>query len=53
VEELRAECEQVQAALAETEDVLNRRVIGLERYPEALAEQDVEAAEEAVPAADK
>jgi hypothetical protein len=40
VEELRAEFERVRAALAEAEELLNRRVIGLEEYLEALAEQD-------------
>ncbi|WSA81507.1 hypothetical protein OG930_41775 [Streptomyces sp. NBC_01799] len=40
VEELRTELERVQAALAEAEEVLNHRVIGLEQYLEALAEQD-------------
>lgn len=40
VEELRTELERVQAALVEAEEVLNHRVIGLEQYLEALAEQD-------------
>ncbi|MGW1093630.1 hypothetical protein ACWD4L_47665 [Streptomyces sp. NPDC002596] len=40
VEELRAEFERVRAALAEAEELLNRRAIGLEQYREALAEQD-------------
>ncbi|MER6103772.1 hypothetical protein ABT115_15945 [Streptomyces sp. NPDC001832] len=40
VEELRAEFERVRAALAEAEEALNHRVIGLEQYLEALAEQD-------------
>ncbi|MFI6289527.1 hypothetical protein ACIBCM_33130 [Streptomyces sp. NPDC051018] len=40
VEELRAEFELVRAALAEAEEVLNHRVIGLEQYLEALTEQD-------------
>ncbi|MER5481576.1 hypothetical protein ABT026_32100 [Streptomyces sp. NPDC002734] len=53
VEELRAEFERVRAALTEAEEVLNQRVIGLEQYLEALAEQDAEAAEEAVPVVDK
>ena len=44
VKELRAEFERVRAALAEAEDVLNHRVIGLEQYLEALAEHDVFAA---------
>ncbi|WP_308294270.1 hypothetical protein [Streptomyces sp. ST2-7A] len=39
VEELRAEFERVRVALAEAEEVLNHRVIGLEQYLEALAEQ--------------
>jgi hypothetical protein len=47
VEELRAECERVRAALAEAEEVLNHRVIGLEQYLEALAEQDASAPVEA------
>lgn len=50
VEELRAEFEQVRAALAEAEEVLHHRVIGLEQYLEALAEQTADAAVE-VPAA--
>ncbi|MEV7238337.1 hypothetical protein AB0N06_31665 [Streptomyces sp. NPDC051020] len=40
VEELRAEFERVRAALAEAEEVLNHRVIGLEQYLESLAERD-------------
>ncbi|WP_405682090.1 hypothetical protein [Streptomyces sp. NBC_00057] len=40
VEELRAEFERVGAALAEAEEVLHHRVIGLEQHLEALAEQD-------------
>lgn len=40
VEELRAEFERARAALAEAEEVLNHRVIGLEQYLEALAEHD-------------
>ncbi len=40
VEELEAELERVQAALAEAEEVLRRRVIGLEQYLEALAEEE-------------
>ncbi|MFD7408691.1 hypothetical protein ACFV7R_39990 [Streptomyces sp. NPDC059866] len=40
VEELAAELERVRAALAEAEEVLRRRVIGLEQYLEALAEAD-------------
>jgi hypothetical protein len=47
VEELRAEFERVRAALAEAEEVLRHRVIGLEQYLEALAEQDASAAVEA------
>lgn len=43
VEELRAEFERVRAALAGAEELLNRRVIGLEQYLEALAEQDAPA----------
>lgn len=39
VEELRTELERVQAALVEAEEVLSLRVIGLEQYLEALAEQ--------------
>jgi len=44
VEELGAELERVQASLADAEEVLSRRVIGLEQYLEALAEADVPAA---------
>jgi hypothetical protein len=40
VEELEAELERVRAALAEAEEVLGRRVIGLEQYLEALAEEE-------------
>ncbi|RNG33597.1 hypothetical protein [Streptomyces botrytidirepellens] len=40
VEELEAELERVRAALVEAEEVLRRRVIGLEQYLEALAEAD-------------
>jgi NADH dehydrogenase/NADH:ubiquinone oxidoreductase subunit G len=40
VEELEAELERVRAALADAEEVLRRRVIGLEQYVEALAEAD-------------
>lgn len=43
VEELEAELERVRAALAEAEEVLRRRVIGLEQYLEALAEEDAPA----------
>ncbi|MFJ8360164.1 hypothetical protein, partial [Streptomyces sp. NPDC093984] len=39
VEDLEAELERVRAALAEAEEVLRRRVIGLEQYLEALAEE--------------
>lgn len=53
VEELRAEFERVQAALVEAEEMLNRRVIGLEQYVEALAEQDAEAASGAVTVVDE
>jgi hypothetical protein len=40
VEELEAELEQLRAALAEAEEVLRHRVIGLEQYLQALAEED-------------
>ncbi|MGV9255788.1 hypothetical protein [Streptomyces sp. NPDC003697] len=40
VEELEAELERVRAALSDAEEVLRRRVIGLEQYLEALAEED-------------
>lgn len=40
MEELRAEPERLRAALAEAEEVLRRRAIGLEQYLEALAEED-------------
>ncbi|WNM36372.1 hypothetical protein RKE30_00990 [Streptomyces sp. Li-HN-5-11] len=43
VEELEAELERVRADLAEAEEVLRRRVIGLEQYLEALAEEDAPA----------
>ncbi|MFE7332864.1 hypothetical protein ACFU8W_50310 [Streptomyces sp. NPDC057565] len=43
VEELGAELERVQLALADAEDVLRRRVIGLEQYLEAPAEADAPA----------
>ncbi|MEU1854438.1 hypothetical protein ABZ499_35695 [Streptomyces sp. NPDC019990] len=39
VKELEAELERVRAALADAEEVLRRRVIGLEQYLEALAEE--------------
>ncbi|MFF0795091.1 hypothetical protein [Streptomyces spiralis] len=40
VEELETELEPVRAALAEAEEVLRRRVIGLKQYLEALAEEE-------------
>ncbi|MFB7530946.1 hypothetical protein ACFC0C_22370 [Streptomyces sp. NPDC056178] len=40
VQELRAEFERIRAALADAEEMLNHRVMGLEQYLEALAEQD-------------
>ncbi|MCL6675402.1 hypothetical protein M8J74_44330, partial [Streptomyces panaciradicis] len=43
VEELEAELERVQADLADAEEVLRRRVIGLEQYLEALAEEEAPA----------
>ncbi|MFJ8637499.1 hypothetical protein [Streptomyces sp. NPDC093568] len=43
VEELEAELERVRAALADAEEALRRRVIGLEQYLEALAEADAPA----------
>ncbi|WP_264936384.1 hypothetical protein [Streptomyces sp. A012304] len=43
VEELEAELEQLRAALAKAEEVLRHRVIGLEQYLEALAEEDAPA----------
>jgi hypothetical protein len=43
VEDLEAELERVRAALTEAEEVLRHRVIGLEQYLEALAEQDAPA----------
>ncbi|MFF8479115.1 hypothetical protein [Streptomyces sp. NPDC015414] len=43
VEDLEAELERVRAALAEAEELLRRRVIGLEQYLEALAEADAPA----------
>ncbi|MEU9063393.1 hypothetical protein AB0D13_32140 [Streptomyces sp. NPDC048430] len=48
VEELRAEFERVRAALADAEEVLNRRVIGLEEYLETLTQ--LEGPEPAEPA---
>lgn len=47
VEGLQAEFERVRAALAEAEEVLQHRVIGLEQYLEALAEQNASASVEA------
>ncbi|MEU6541525.1 hypothetical protein [Streptomyces sp. NPDC047000] len=43
VEELGAELERVRAALADAEEVLRRRVTGLQEYLEALAEADAPA----------
>ncbi|MER6137079.1 hypothetical protein [Streptomyces sp. NPDC001815] len=43
VEELEAELERVRADLADAEEVLRRRVIGLEQYLEALAEEEAPA----------
>ncbi|MEU3521625.1 hypothetical protein ABZ770_41415 [Streptomyces sp. NPDC006654] len=43
VEELGAELERVRVALVDAEEVLRRRVIGLEQYLEALAETDAPA----------
>ncbi|MFI8091466.1 hypothetical protein ACIF9R_24630 [Streptomyces sp. NPDC086080] len=43
VEELAAELDRARTALAEAEDVLRCRVIGLEQYLEALAEADAPA----------
>ncbi|MEV5388684.1 hypothetical protein [Streptomyces sp. NPDC052721] len=43
VEELAAELERVRADLADAEEVLRRRVIGLEQYLEALAEEEAPA----------
>ncbi|MDQ0990973.1 hypothetical protein QFZ74_002201 [Streptomyces sp. V3I7] len=43
VEALEAELERVRAALADAEEALSRRVIGLEQYLEALAEADAPA----------
>ncbi|MEU6381876.1 hypothetical protein ABZ928_53180, partial [Streptomyces sp. NPDC046909] len=43
VGELEAELVQVRADLAEAEEVLRRRVIGLEQYLEALAEEETPA----------
>ncbi|MFE6284527.1 hypothetical protein [Streptomyces sp. NPDC057877] len=46
MEKLEVKLERVRAALAEAEEVLRHRTIGLEQYLEALAEEDapVEAA---------
>lgn len=43
VEELEAELHRVRADLADAEEVLRRRVIGLEQYLEALAEEEAPA----------
>jgi hypothetical protein len=43
VEELEAELERVRTDLVEAEEVLGRRVIGLEQYLEALAEEEAPA----------
>lgn len=43
VEELEAELERVRTDLADAEEVLRRRVIGLEQYLEALAEEETPA----------
>ncbi|WP_240468021.1 hypothetical protein [Streptomyces dangxiongensis] len=43
VKQLEAELERVRAALADAEEVHRRRVIGLEQYVEALAEEDAPA----------
>ncbi|MEV5400230.1 hypothetical protein AB0N26_29395, partial [Streptomyces cellulosae] len=43
VKELEAELERVRAALADAEEVHRRRVIGLEQYLEALAEEEASA----------
>lgn len=43
VEELEAELERVRADLADAEEVLRRRAIGLEQYLEALAEEEAPA----------
>jgi hypothetical protein len=43
VEELEAELERVREALVEAEELLTRRVIGLEQYLEALAEEEASA----------
>ncbi|MFF8432216.1 hypothetical protein ACF07Y_45230 [Streptomyces sp. NPDC016566] len=43
VEELEAELERVRTGLADAEEVLRRRVIGLEQYLEALAEEEAPA----------
>jgi hypothetical protein len=43
VEELEAELERVRTDLADAEEVLGRRVIGLEQYLEALAEEEAPA----------
>ncbi|MEU3664502.1 hypothetical protein AB0E77_32930, partial [Streptomyces sp. NPDC032940] len=43
VKQLEDELERVRAALADAEEVHRRRVIGLEQYLEALAEEDAPA----------
>ncbi|MFI0242755.1 hypothetical protein [Streptomyces sp. NPDC016845] len=43
-EDLKAELERARASLADAEEVLRRRVIGLEQYLEALAEEAAPAA---------
>ncbi|CAM5643151.1 putative protein OS=Streptomyces aurantiogriseus OX=66870 GN=GCM10010251_35170 PE=4 SV=1 [Streptomyces aurantiogriseus] len=43
VEELEAELERVRTDLADAKEVLRRRVIGLEQYLEALAEENAPA----------
>ncbi|MFF0097645.1 hypothetical protein ACFYSF_48315 [Streptomyces canus] len=43
VEDFEAELERVRTDLAEAEEVLRRRVIGLEQYLEALAEEEMPA----------
>ncbi|MEU4486712.1 hypothetical protein AB0H94_17830 [Streptomyces purpurascens] len=43
VEELEAELERVRTDLADAQEVLRRRVIGLEQYLEALAEEEAPA----------
>ncbi|MGV4988864.1 hypothetical protein ACVB8X_39920 [Streptomyces sp. NRAIS4] len=43
VEELEAELDRVRAELTDAEEILRRRVIGLEQYLEALAEEEAPA----------